>query len=205
MKICSVCLIEKPFSDFPKSKVYANGVRAMCKICHNDYNKKYRSSEIGKQYHKQKSADWVKQNPLKNKAKKKKYRSNPKNRDHERAYNKNRIANSPALKIECAARCRLKEVLRVTKIYNSTRKLIGCSRDELVNHLSSLFKPGMTLENHGIKGWHIDHILPCSSFDLTDEDQVKQCFHYTNLQPLWWNENLTKGNKINLRKQKDEH
>lgn len=196
MKTCSVCLIEKPLTDFSKGKSYKNGIRSACKTCSNAYNKIFRDSPFGKQYHKQKSSDWAKENPLRDRAKRKRYRSNPKNRDHERAYNKKRIASSPALKIECAARSRLKEVLRVTKVYNSTRKLIGCSRDELVNHLSSLFKPGMTLENHGVKGWHIDHILPCSSFDLTDENQVRQCFHYTNLQPLWWYENLTKANKI---------
>ena len=60
---------------------------------------------------------------------------------------------------------------------------------------SSSFKTGMTRENHG-KVWHIDHIIPCASFDLTDPDQQKKCFHYTNLQPLWAKENLIKGVKI---------
>ena len=54
----------------------------------------------------------------------------------------------------------------------------------------------MTWENHGRYGWHIDHIMPCSSFDLTDPEQQKKCFHYTNLQPLWAHENMSKGAKI---------
>lgn len=53
----------------------------------------------------------------------------------------------------------------------------------------------MTWENYGVHGWHIDHIRPCKSFDLTDPEQQKECFHYTNLQPLWWWENLEKGGK----------
>jgi hypothetical protein len=54
----------------------------------------------------------------------------------------------------------------------------------------------MTRENHGI--WHIDHITPCTAFDLTDPEQQKKCFHYTNLQPLWASDNIRKGNKIIL-------
>ena len=54
----------------------------------------------------------------------------------------------------------------------------------------------MSWNNHGFYGWHIDHIYPCSKFDLTDLNQQKQCFHYTNLQPLWAEENKKKSNKI---------
>ena len=52
----------------------------------------------------------------------------------------------------------------------------------------------MTWDNHG--EWHIDHIKPCASFDLTDADQQRECFNYTNLQPLWAKDNLSKGAKI---------
>lgn len=76
-----------------------------------------------------------------------------------------------------------------------TSELIGCSVAQLKNYLESLFQPGMTWSNYGRNGWHIDHIRPCASFDLTDEKQQKQCFHYTNLQPLWAIDNLKKGSK----------
>lgn len=54
----------------------------------------------------------------------------------------------------------------------------------------------MSWENYGIRGWHIDHIKPCASFDLSIIEEQKECFHYTNLQPLWWHENLAKSDKI---------
>jgi hypothetical protein len=54
----------------------------------------------------------------------------------------------------------------------------------------------MSWENHGKFGWHIDHIKPISSFDLTNENEQLECFNYKNMQPLWWNENLSKGNKL---------
>jgi hypothetical protein len=73
----------------------------------------------------------------------------------------------------------------------TTMKLVGCSRTQLRDHLAGLFSDGMTWENYG--EWHIDHIQPCASFDLTDPEQQKLCFHYTNLQPLWGQDNLSKG------------
>ena len=51
----------------------------------------------------------------------------------------------------------------------------------------------MTWENHGQYGWHVDHIKPCALFDLTKIEEQKKCFHYTNLQPLWWRDNIKKS------------
>jgi hypothetical protein len=76
-----------------------------------------------------------------------------------------------------------------------TLKLLGCSVDECKAYLESKFQPGMTWDNYGLYGWHIDHIIPCDAFDLSDPQQQKKCFHYTNLQPLWWRDNLSKGKK----------
>lgn len=78
---------------------------------------------------------------------------------------------------------------------SSLLNLLGCSIDELRSHLQRQFLPGMSWENYGYHGWHIDHIRPRSSFDLTDPDQQKQCFHYTNLQPLWGFDNFQKNSK----------
>lgn len=74
-----------------------------------------------------------------------------------------------------------------------TEELVGCGVPRLVSHLEAQFKPGMSWSNHG--KWHIDHIRPCSSYDLTLPSQQRECFHYTNLQPLWGKENLRKGSK----------
>ena len=76
----------------------------------------------------------------------------------------------------------------------ATCDLLGCTPREYLNHLRSLYKPGMTGENYG--KWHVDHIRPCSSFNLSDEGERRKCFHYTNTQPLWAKENISKGNKI---------
>jgi len=75
----------------------------------------------------------------------------------------------------------------------SSWKCVGCSPDELIKRLESQFHLGMTWDNYGLYGWHIDHIKPLASFDLTDEEQFKAACHYSNLQPLWAKDNLSKG------------
>ena len=78
---------------------------------------------------------------------------------------------------------------------NKTFDMVGCTPEFLLEHLASQFKEGMTYENYGLKGWVIDHIIPLSSAGNDIEKLEKLC-HYTNLQPLWWWENLSKGDKI---------
>ena len=90
-------------------------------------------------------------------------------------------------------RSSVRYALRGRKKSACSLSLIGCTIEELKAHLEKQFKPGMSWVNHSVKGWHIDHIRPCASFDLTDPEQQKQCFHYTNLQPLWAGENYSKG------------
>lgn len=72
---------------------------------------------------------------------------------------------------------------------------LGCTIPELKAHLERQFRPGMSWENYGPKGWHIDHVQALAKFDLTDRKQFLQACHYTNLQPLWWQENLAKGGR----------
>jgi hypothetical protein len=78
---------------------------------------------------------------------------------------------------------------------DKTLELLGCSIAEFRKYIEEKFLEGMSWDNYGFYGWHIDHIKPCDAFDLTDPSQKKECFHYTNLQPLWASDNLSKGNK----------
>ena len=80
-----------------------------------------------------------------------------------------------------------------------TMKLVGCTPGQLKQHIEKQFKPGMSWEQRHL--FHIDHIIPCASFDLTKLSQQKKCFHYTNLQPLWAIDNIKKGAKLNYEPQ----
>jgi hypothetical protein len=77
------------------------------------------------------------------------------------------------------------------------RQLLGCTVNELAEYLESKFLPGMSWENR--KLWHIDHIRPLASFDLTDPAQQRLAFHYANLQPLWARDNIRKGRRYGAR------
>jgi hypothetical protein len=117
------------------------------------------------------------------------------NKDHSNQYFRDMYANNLGRKLSSCLRSRLSKALKTNIKSNSTTALLGCSIDDLKNHLETLFKPGMTWNNYGLKGWHIDHIVPLCSFDLSDSEQVKIACNYKNLQPLWAKENLSKGGK----------
>jgi hypothetical protein len=83
--------------------------------------------------------------------------------------------------------------MAVEKKHGNTMELTGCSKEHLISHIESMFVNGMSWDNYG--EWHIDHIKPCASFDLTNIEQQKLCFNWTNLQPLWASDNIRKGAK----------
>ncbi len=80
------------------------------------------------------------------------------------------------------------------KLFNLKHmEILGCSASELEEFLKNKFAEGMTMENYS--EWEVDHIKPVSKFNLTDEKEIRECFHYTNLQPLWMIDNRKKSNK----------
>ena len=104
----------------------------------------------------------------------------------------------PEYKLLTNQRTRITGILKKHKT-NKTLDLLGCSAQFLRTYIENQFLENMTWNNYGKYGWHVDHIIPCSSFDLTDLAQQQICFHYTNLQPLWAIDNLKKSNKIIMR------
>lgn len=108
-------------------------------------------------------------------------------------YLRKRYQTNPNFKLRVLLSCRIREALKGNVKSARTIALLGCSIEFLREHLEKQFAPGMTWENHSMRGWHVDHKKPCAKFDLTDPEQQKQCFHYTNLQPLWAKDNLQKS------------
>ena len=111
-------------------------------------------------------------------------------------YVQHRLKIDPAFRLAHGLRVRMRRAFKSQRAEKTkaTFKLVGCTKEELRQHLASQFREGMTLENHG-KVWHIDHIRPCASFDLSDPNQAILCFHYSNLQPLFVDENRRKGDR----------
>lgn len=104
--------------------------------------------------------------------------------------------NNLEWRIQKSLRDRLYRAIKFHRKIGSAIELVGCTFPELISHLESKFRDGMTWQNWGVDGWHIDHMQPCASFDLSDPEQQRRCFHYTNLQPLWASDNQRKKDRV---------
>jgi len=220
-KICTQCGLEKELIKFEKRSASKDGHNASCKVCRSNYyiqrkeqRKKYNEDYYKNNvehlqeyasgyYHKnqehmqQYSREYYKKNREARVQYSKDYSKN--NRKAINEYIKNKSDKDINFKLNRRIRATINTEINRSRNKNTksykTLELLGCSISEARSYLESKFLEGMSWDNHGLKGWHIDHIKPLASFDLTDPEQQKQAFHYTNLQPLWWRENLQKGNK----------
>lgn len=178
-----------------------------CNKCIQDFKRKY--YQENKEKIKQRVAKNYQENKEEKLAYAKSYRKNNKdkldkyfNDNADRIYKqraereKRRRKEDIGYCIQSNLRRRMLRVLKGNWKSDITRELFGCSAEELKQHLEQQFQEGMTWDNYGVKGWHIDHIMPCDSFDFTKEADQRACFHYTNLQPLWAIDNIRKSNKI---------
>ena len=111
-------------------------------------------------------------------------------REHQRKYKALKRKNDPIFRITANLRTRLRKAIKDINKSKKTMELLGCSIEEFKEHIEKKFKKEMTWNNYG--EWELDHIKPCCSFDLTDIDQQKKCFHYSNIQPLWKKEHRQK-------------
>lgn len=175
---------------------YKNNKEHHNKITKNYYEKNI--EHVSKQYaeyrekNRQKIRDRYKEYYQKNKKK-----INKKNLE----YRKNRYKTDPIYKLHSDISRRIRKALKNNKELKSksTIEYLGCDLDFLRNHIETQFREGMNWDVFFIGEIHIDHIRPCASFDLTDPEQQKTCFHYSNLQPLWAKENHEKRDKLNYR------
>ena len=192
VKTCIVC--NKEVEKYPSIK------KKQCKSCYNKEYKRNNKERINEQNKKRYNSDPVLREKV-NKRAKNYYKVNKEkittyrqdNKENRAEYHRQRYNSDPLYKLTSNLRSRFYNAINGLVKYESVLNLIGCTLEELKAHLGSQFTEGMSWENHG--EWHIDHIRPCASFDLTDQEQQKQCFHYTNLQPLWAKDNLSKGAK----------
>ena len=208
---CKHCIIERRMEryrqDIAKTAEYAS-----------EYRKKNKTklAKDKANYHRQnriKIAANKKQYREKNKIKiaahKKEYREKNKNKisEHARWYQKNRAKIDLIYKLTCALRSRLYKAIKNNYKTGSAIRDLGCTVEELKAHLEAKFYQNygtgevMTWNNWSPHGWHIDHIIPLATIETAEDKfaQTKICCHYTNLQPLWAKENLSKGAKIEDR------
>jgi hypothetical protein len=118
-----------------------------------------------------------------------------------KAYERQRYKTDSSYKLTRIVSSGVLHCLNGEQKTSRSMEYIGMDVKELWQHLESQFQPGMTRENHAIDGWHLDHIRPIASFKLQElegeglQAAVRECWHYTNLQPLWAEDNMKKGAK----------
>jgi hypothetical protein len=189
---------------FDRKKYYLNNkakrIKSKNVIVMSDtekYKKQYRKYIVYQEEYRKKNREKINQ-----KIREWYYKNKDRVRANQRIYEREgAYRNSLHFKIKDGMRKRILEVLKRDggKKTQRTMKLVGCTVEELKQHIEKKFKPGMSWEQRHL--FHIDHIIPCASFDLTKLSQQKKCFHYTNLQPLWAIDNIKKGAKLNYEPQ----
>ena len=165
-KVCSICKQEKTLDLYHLAKTKGK-IRAECKEC---------ASIKRKEYYQKNREKTIKQTT---------------------EYQNKKRQNDPIFKLERNLRCRLYHAIRSQNAEKKfkTFDLTGCTFEYLQKHIENQFYDEMSWENYGKSGWEVDHIKPICKFNLLDDDELKKCFHYTNLQPLWEKENRKKSGK----------
>ena len=208
-KTCTKCGVDKALQEYNRHPLGKHGHVAHCKDCErerrkayratpeakarsNAYMKAYRASPEGKA----RIAAHIKAYRATPKAKAnrkaymKAYHATPKAKAYRKAYTESRLKTDPQYAMVQRLRCRLNKALNGQIKTESTMALVGCSPEKLCAWLEMHFDEGMTWHNRHL--WHIDHIRPIASFDNPADPA---CWHWSNLQPLWAEDNLTKSDK----------
>lgn len=214
LKRCSHCKLEKTVQDFCRNKRNDDGLNRKCRSCTKEDKRKirehcreYRRKWYAKnkvhvkkynQEYKEKNKEairaWVRSLPVEhrrrwgNKDKKrirdKERRRLPENKIKRAKYCSDKYKNDIQYRLTKIVRARIRSKIKKQWKSTSSAILLGCTIKFFKQYPENKFLPTMTWENYGVV-WHLDHIIPCASFDLSDPVQQKKCFHYTNYQPLF--------------------
>ena len=209
VKICSNCHEEKEIEDFNKRKSAKDGHRSACKLCQSLESTRYRESNseklkiAGKVYYtvnKQKIARYQHDHYVNNRDEKLKYSSEHFQKNKEHLYEirnknaRNKRQSNPAFQVEMNLRSRFANFISKGSARHSA--FFGATPDAFRDYLESQFTEGMSWDNHEHSGWHVDHIIPISYFNLLDDTESKICFNWRNTQPLWKEDNFNKHDTL---------
>ena len=165
---CTGCKVEKLVVDFYIAKQKGT-IRAKCKEC---------TLKEKSEYYEKNKEQYIKQTTK---------------------YKNEKAKKDPVYRLERRVRCRIYYAFKSQgKVKtNRTHKYLGCSSEYLLEWLTYQFTPGMTIDNYGTY-WHMDHVKPCSAYNLSNDDEIYECFNWKNIRPLEGKENIVKSDKIDI-------
>jgi len=189
IKQCTGCKIEKEFKEFNNNKNSKDGKTHKCRLCEKEYKNQPEVKLKNREYDKN---NYEKNKNIRKNNFKKFKQNNPtyfakwfqKNKEIIKEKNKIKYKEDINYRLIQIIRINILQSIQKTKKTKSSIKLLGCDIKFYKEYLESKFLPEMSWENHG-EIWEIDHIIPCSSFDLTIEQNQLICFNYKNTQPLF--------------------
>lgn len=208
-KVCSQCSVAKGLSSFCINSNRCDGLSPVCRECVRVRGKEY--YENNKQKVEAANKRWKDSNPDKvaewklsrtdyNREYQRRWREENRLKLREQAREKSaRKRSDPKERVDNAVSCGIRgSIVRGSKRGVRWEILLGYTVDDLMAHLEKRFKPGMSWENYGRGGWHVDHIVPRSAFNYEQPSDLdfKRCWSLSNLQPLWESENCAKNDKI---------
>lgn len=186
MKKCSKCKIEKPLDDFHKDSSKKDGLCSKCKPCFRAY---YKANKERIAEYKEANQDMIaKYNKAYLQANRKKIN------EQKKEYSRNRRKNDPLYKLKANLRSRTNIAFKAGGYSKNskTQEMLGVDWEVVSAHIERQFTEGMTWDNYG--KWHVDHVIPLAS--AKTEKEIRKLCHYSNLQPLWAEENLRKNGRI---------
>jgi hypothetical protein len=196
VKTCKKCGEVKELEEFHNCRINPDGKKETCKECRNEHNREYHQRpEIKDRDNKRvKEHSQIPEVKARTKARMKIHNQKPEVKARTNQRVKERRVTDPLFRFACNMRKSVRKGLKGHSKSKRTEAFLYCTFAEALGFLEKKFRPPMTRENMG-KVWEVDHIRPICSFDLSDPEQVKACFHYTNLQPLFIEENRSKGGR----------
>lgn len=188
-KACTKCGLVKPLIEYSYRNKAKNIRTERCKTCTDKYAAKYRA-KYRKTINKKQNERFKKPS-----IKRKKQKYDKKNLPRTRERDRLRYLTDKNYSLKKKLRSRTARVLDGKKKSRKTLSYTCLSLEQLQKWFEFQFDEHMTWENQG-SYWHIEHLMPCASFDFTKEEDIEKCFHWTNLGPCEGKENMSKGNKI---------
>lgn len=220
-KWCTLCNVEKPYSEFGNNRTTSDGKGSHCKPCRVSYNntpeRKARRDELNAAYvlseeqkaeRERRAEVKARRKELRNverqksydaspdrKAKRAQYARSEAGKASRRRYDNKKYHSNVAHRLKVITSVQVRIALSGNKGWVSTFATLGYSPEQMKTHLESLFVDGMTWENYG-RAWQIDHIIPVASFDQSNPDFIKECWKLDNLRPLWVHLNREKSDRL---------